>query len=117
MDKYCISMNINIYQKYKVNISGRYSYLSEENETMYDNIFRTEDYTRMLVISGGELLEMIIQNLEKPDISEYYIDSVNNDLHFRYFNPNNGEGGYEIFNIEVMPEVIYHQEVLANENN
>ena len=112
-----ISININIYQKYKVNISGRYSYLSEENETMYDNIFRTEDYTRLLIISGGELLEMIIQNLEKPDISEFYIDSVNKDLRFSYFNPNNGEGGHETFSIEIMPEVIYHPEVLADESN
>ena len=32
-------MNINIYSKYKLLITGHSSRLSEENETIYDNIF------------------------------------------------------------------------------
>lgn len=35
-------MNINIYEEYKVKITKEGTELSEENETIYDNIF--EDY-------------------------------------------------------------------------
>ena len=32
-------MNINIYEDYKIKFTGEYIRLSEENETIYDNIF------------------------------------------------------------------------------
>ena len=32
-------MNINIYEDYKIKFTGEYNNLSEENETIYDNIF------------------------------------------------------------------------------
>lgn len=35
-------MNIDIYSNYKIEIESEYNYLSEENESIYDNIFESE---------------------------------------------------------------------------
>lgn len=91
-------MNINIYQDYKVTISGEYSYLSEENETKYDNIFVKDMNIQTLIINGGKLMSMIIEKLQNNYISEFVI--VGNDLHFEIFNYNNGESSSICFHIE-----------------
>lgn len=91
-------MSINIYQAYKVTISGEYCYLSEENETKYDNIFVKDKNTQTLIINGGKLMNMIIEKLQNNYISEFVI--IGNDLHFEIFNYNNGESSSICFHIE-----------------
>lgn len=91
-------MNINIYQDYKVTISGEYCYLSEENETIYDNIFVKDKNIQTLIINGGKLMNMIIEKLQNNYISEFVI--VGNDLHFEIFNYNNGESSSICFHVE-----------------
>lgn len=90
-------MNINIYEDYKIKVSGDYTRLSEENETIYDNIFVKDKIDKEIILNGGELLDIIGARLLDHCISEFVI--VGNEIHFETFNPNNGEGSsicYEI---------------------
>lgn len=82
-------MNINIYQKYKVIITITGSELSEENETIYDNIFEKYHSKATITINGGELLNKIADNLKDDYFGEFRVSL--NELHFDYFNYNNGE--------------------------
>lgn len=91
-------MNINIYEKYRVIISSEYTTLSEENETIYDNIFVKNEYHNEEIIPGGKLQEMIGYELQNSELSEFVI--TGNQMHFKYFNPNNGEYGSKCFTIE-----------------
>lgn len=83
-------MNLNIYETYKIHITGNYIYLSEENETIYDNIFIHDNINEEVVLTGSELLNIIGARLLDNCISEFVI--VGNEIHFETFNPNNGEG-------------------------
>ena len=56
-------MNINIYSKYKLLITDHSSRLSEENKTIYDNIFVKDNFKKEVLIDGGKLLEMIQHQL------------------------------------------------------
>lgn len=90
-------MNINIYEDYKIRISGEYCNLSEENETIYDNIFVKDKIDKELILNGGKLLSLIANRLNEDYISEFVI--VGNEIHFELFNYNNGESAsicYEI---------------------
>ena len=90
-------MNINIYEDYKIKVTGDYSHLSEENETINDNIFIHDNINKEIVLNGGELLDIIGARLLDHHISEFVI--VGNEIHFEAFNPNNGENSsicYEI---------------------
>lgn len=90
-------MNINIYQKYKVKVTKEWNELSEENETIYDNIFVKGDNEIILIIDGGELLNKIADNLKEQYFSEFVI--VGKELHFEYFNYNNGENEHICYEI------------------
>lgn len=94
-------MNINIYEKYKVIITKNGSELSEENETIYDNIFVDYHSEATITMDGGELLNKIADNLKENYFSEFCV--LLNELHFKYFNYNNGENEhicYEILEIK-----------------
>ena len=93
-------MNINIYEKYKVIIYSEYTRLSEECESVYDNIFVKNEYHNEEIIPGGKLQEMIGYELQNSELSEFVI--TRNQMHFEYFNPFNGESGSKKFIIEVM---------------
>lgn len=90
-------MNINIYEKYKVKITKEWNELSEENETIYDNIFEKGSNEVILIFDGGKLLEMIADNLKENYLSEFVI--VGKELHFEYFNYNNGESEHICYEI------------------
>ena len=90
-------MNINIYQKYKVIITITGSELSEENETIYDNIFEDYHSESIITIDGGELLNKIADNLKDNYFSEFRV--LLNELHFDYFNYNNGESEHICYEI------------------
>ena len=90
-------MNINIYQKYKVKITKEWNELSEENETIYDNIFVKDKNEYIEILDGGKLLDMIADNLKENYFSEFVI--VGKELHFEYFNYNNGESKSECYEI------------------
>lgn len=91
-------MNINIYEDYKIKITGKYYNLSEENETIYDNIFVKDEIDKELILNGGELLDIIGVRLLDQHISEFVI--VGNEIHFETFNPNNGEGSSICYKIK-----------------
>ncbi len=90
-------MNINIYQKYKVIITITGSELSEENETIYDNIFEEYHSKATITIDGKELLNKIANNLKDNYFSEFCV--LLNELHFDYFNYNNGENEHICYEI------------------
>lgn len=95
-------MNINIYQKYKVKITKEWSELSEENETIYDNIFEKGNNEVTLIIDGGELLNEISDNIKEQYLSEFVI--VGKQLHFEYFNYNNGENEHICY--EILEDIV-----------
>lgn len=90
-------MNINIYQKYKVIITITGSELSEENETIYDNIFTNYHSKASITMDGGELLNKIADHLKDNYLSEFRV--VLNELRFDYFNYNNGENEHICYKI------------------
>lgn len=47
-------MNINIYEDYKIKVTGDYTYLSEENETIYDNIFVKDKIDKEIILNAGK---------------------------------------------------------------
>ena len=90
-------MNINVYEKYKVKITIMGYELSEENETIYDNIFEGYHSEATITIDGGELLNKIADNLKENYFSEFRVSL--NELHFDYFNYNNGESEHICYEI------------------
>lgn len=93
-----ITININIFEKYRVIVSSEYTTLSEENETIYDNIFVKNEYNNEEIIPGGKLMDMVGYELQNSELSEFVI--TGNQMHFEYFNPFNGESGSKCFIIE-----------------
>jgi len=90
-------MNINIYEKYKVKVTKEWSELSEENTTKYDNIFKKGSNNVTIIIDGRELLNKIADNLKENYFSEFVV--VGKELHFEYFNYNNGESEHICYEI------------------
>lgn len=82
-------MNINIYSKYKLLITNHSSRLSEENETIYDNIFVEDNFEKEVLIVGGKLLKMIKNQLQDTYLSEFIF--CKDELHFKHFNYITGE--------------------------
>lgn len=82
-------MNINIYEDYAIKYIVNSRRLSEENETIYDNLFNDEKFEKLDIINGGKLIELIINKLSDNYISEFVI--VGKELHFEIFNYNDGE--------------------------
>lgn len=82
-------MNINIYSKYKLLIINHSSRLSEENKTIYDNIFVKDNFKKEVLIDGGKLLEMIQNQLQGTYLSEFIF--CKDELVFKHFNYNTGE--------------------------
>lgn len=82
-------MNINIYSKYKLLIINHSSRLSEENETIYDNIFIKDNFEQEVLTDGGKLLEMIQNQLQDTYLSEFIF--CKDELVFKHFNYNTGE--------------------------
>ena len=82
-------MNINIYAKYKLLIINHSSRLSEENETIYDNIFVKDKFEQEVSIDGGKLLKMIQNQLNNTYFSEFMF--CKDELQFKHFNYNTGE--------------------------
>ena len=90
-------MNINIYEMYKIKYTCDASRLSEENETIYDNLFVHNKYENEYEIDGGKFLNEIASKLVDNYLSEFIV--VGNDLHFEFFNYNNGETSSECYTI------------------
>lgn len=96
-------MNINIYEDYKIKVTGNYIRLSEENENIYDNIFIHDNINEEVILNGGELLDIIGARLLDNCISEFVI--VENEIHFETFNPNNGESSSICYEIKESKEI------------
>ena len=82
-------MNINIYENYKIKEIHKWNVLSEENETIYDNIFVNNKSERIEIIDGSLLIERITNRLKESYLSEFII--VDNKIIIKYFDYNNGE--------------------------
>lgn len=82
-------MNINIYENYKIKEIHKWNTLSEENETIYDNIFVNNKSERIEIIDGSLLIERITNRLKESYLSEFII--VDNKIVIKYFDYNNGE--------------------------
>lgn len=82
-------MNINIYEDYAIKYTNKSNTLSEENETIYDNLFNEEDHEHIDIINGTDLLELITSIISDDHFIEFTI--VGKKLHFEIFNCNNGE--------------------------
>lgn len=91
-------MNINIYSKYKLLITDHSSRLSEENETIYDNIFVKDKFEQEVLIDGGKLLEMIQSQLQDTYLSEFIF--CKDELVFKHFNYNTGESNNICYKIK-----------------
>lgn len=81
-------MNINIYETYKIKEIHKWSVLSEENETKYDNIFVDDKSEKTEIIDGSLLIERITDRLKGSYLSEFII--VDNKIRIKYFDYNNG---------------------------
>lgn len=90
-------MNINIYEDYKIMIHNFSSLLSEENKSIYDNIFVENENTEIKIINGGKLIDIISKLLNDNYISEFTI--VNKTFIFEYFNYHTGENWIKHFTI------------------
>lgn len=90
-------MSISSYEKYKVKITKEWFELSEENTTKYDNIFEKGINNITIIIDGRELLNKIADNLKEDYFIEFVI--VGKELHFEYFNYNNGESKHICYKI------------------
>lgn len=82
-------MNINIYEDYAIKYKVNSNRLSEENETIYDNLFNKEEHEHIEIINGVDLLKYISTKITDNYFSEFTI--VGKELHFEIFNYNNGE--------------------------
>lgn len=105
-------MNINIYQKYKVKITKEWSELSEENETIYDNIFEKGNNEVTLIIDGGKLIEEIADFLKEDYISEFTI--VGKEFHFEFFNYYTGENEHICYTI--LEDIVEKEEIWKRRN-
>ena len=90
-------MNINIYENYKIKEIHKWNALSEENETIYDNIFVDDKIEKIEIIDGSLLIERITNMLKKSYLSEFII--ADNTIKIKYFNYNNGESESIIYEI------------------
>ena len=98
-------MNIDIYSIYKIEIESEYNYLSEENESIYDNIFETEKIKNKDIINGGALIDVIKLNISRDYIDNIYIKD--NTIKISTFNFNTGETSSVKLKIERVKENEY----------
>lgn len=82
-------MNINIYENYKIKETHQWCTLSEENETIYDNIFVDDKSEKIEIIDGSLLIDRISDRLKERYLSEFII--VDNKIIIKCFDYNNGE--------------------------
>mgnify|MGYP003291343310 CR=1 FL=1 len=82
-------MDIEIYGKYKIREMTKSATLSEENCSIYDNIFREEKHEQIYEIDGCKLLERIAKLLTDYNLIDFSI--YNNHMRFEFINYNNGE--------------------------
>ena len=67
------AVRIDIYSKYRIRVDNVYKELSEENETIYDNIFVYDEIHKIIEIRGYELLNKIAENLKDNYISDFIV--------------------------------------------
>jgi len=91
-------VNINIYENYKIKETHQWCTLSEENETIYDNIFVDDKSEKIEIIDGSLLIDRISDRLKERYLDEFII--VDNKIIIKCFDYNSGETWsitYEIF--------------------
>ena len=91
-------MNINIYENYKIKETQQWCTLSEENETIYDNIFVDDKSEKIEIIDGSLLIDRISDRLKERYFNEFII--VDNKIIIKCFDYNSGATWsitYEIF--------------------
>lgn len=95
-------MNINVYTQYKVKIVCESSTLSEDCETIYDDIRHNEKSEEEMIITGTKLIQLIANELQEYYISEFTISDKK--LYFEVFDYNTGDSESISYYIEEYTE-------------
>lgn len=80
-------MNINIFSKYKVKYTNKYSYIFDKIE--YEYIFSDDKAEWTKEMDGYDFIRFIINLLEDRDFMS--ICSIPKGLYIEHFDPNSGE--------------------------
>ena len=89
-----IILNINIYSDYNVEILTKGCTLDVDG-------FRDFEYSKIEVLNGGDLLELLSEILSEQWLSSLNIDSQNGVLDIEIFNPLTGEGKTNTYKIRL----------------
>ena len=89
-------LDISVFGKYKVKVSGKYSY----NTPSYDcpNDWHTEKVKYQKTMEGGELMEIIAKELQERDLIGIYFHD--DRIMLEKFNPHTGECADWVYKIE-----------------
>lgn len=82
-------MEINIYSSYAVVIKGEYAYQDPETSTPDDIDFTEDTGESISVIEGGQLLDMLANEMSSALISS--VEFTPGVIHISEFNPTTGE--------------------------
>lgn len=97
-------LNINIYGNYKVHSKCEYSYISQEDSTPDDKVFRTHKMENIYLLNGDKVIELITGSLQDIYFSELVIKG--NIITIEHFNYNSGESDTLIYEIKEVKECL-----------
>lgn len=91
-------LDINIYGNYKIHIKYEYSYISQEDSTPDDIVFKEESGEQTITKNGGDFLKCLANEIKNSCFQSLNIK--NNIIIVELFNPNTGDNGTYIYEIE-----------------
>lgn len=108
-------MNINMFNKYKLKITNKYSYIADKEG--YDYFFKDEEVISEKVIEGGELMEILGKDMMDSKTAEVSFHPGKDDNSFEIYlsqmNPLTGEGADILYEISPVKKEMEEKE---NEN-
>lgn len=91
-------LDINIYGNYKIHIKYEHSYISQEDSTPDDIVFKEESGEQTITKNGGDFLKCLANEMKNSCFQRLNIK--NNIIIVELFNPNTGGNGTYIYEIE-----------------
>lgn len=95
-------MNIDIYSKYKVRFLNSGAYISQEDSTPNDIVFKHYEDDQEQIIDGGKLLDIVKYRLDDSYLQELSV--IENTIRIETFNYMNGESDKFIMVVEEVLE-------------
>ncbi len=95
-------MNIWTGTRYKVRIVVESCTLSEDCETIYDNIWHDEKSEEEMIITGHELIGLIVKELQNSEIDSF--NTTDKEIQFETYYHLTGEGDTIHYYIEEYTE-------------